>query len=351
MIQPKRLITAGGTLACALGIGYFMQAGAEPPQGQVARQQQAINTATMVAADMNAAVMTEQAPSQAAADGVKVEEVILTSANASVMPSLPKAPEVSALPDEPIVNAALDDAPMSDEMPTEEAAPSFACDYEMTATPEAAAMVRLSLDAPCMVNERFTLHHNGMMFTHATDNDGKTEILVPALSENAVFIVAFGNGEGAVANATVSSLEYYDRAVVQWKGQSGMQVHALEYGSTYGEAGHVWLDAARDRSAAALGEGGFLTRLGAGDVDNALLAEVYTFPSGMAKRSGEVMLRVEAEITAANCGRDVEAQSLQKTADGDLKTQDLVLAMPDCNTVGDFLVMDNLLSDLKIAGN
>ena len=62
-------------------------------------------------------------------------------------------------------------------------------------------------------------------------------------------------------------------------------------------------------------------------------------------------MSVEAEITQANCGRDVEAQSIQKTADGELKTQDLVLAMPDCNTVGDFLVLKNLLNDLKIAGN
>ncbi|MFK7939643.1 MAG: hypothetical protein AB8B82_09700 [Roseovarius sp.] len=344
MIQPKRLITAGGTLACALGIGYFMQAGAEPPQAQAAAQQQAINVAT------DAAV--EKAQEDAAQSDVQVEEVILTSASAaSAIPTLPQAPEVTTLPDEPVVNAALEDAPMADDLPAEEAAPNFACEYELTATPEAAAMVRLTLDAPCMSNERFTLHHNGMMFTQATDTDGKIEFMAPALTENAVFIVAFANGEGAVANTTVSSLEYYDRAVVQWKGQSGMQVHALEYGSTYGDEGHVSLASTRDHSAAALGEGGFMTRLGSGDVDNALVAEVYTFPSGMAKRDGDVVLSVEAEITAANCGRDIEAQSLQTTADGSLKTQDLVLAMPDCNTVGDFLVLNNLLSDLKIAGN
>lgn len=344
MIQPKRLITAGGTLACALGIGYFMQAGAEPPQTQAVKQAQAIDAATEAASEM-----AKDVSAQATAGSVKVEEVTLTSA--AVIPALPEAPEVTALPDEPVVNAALQDTPMADDLPTEEAAPSFACDYEMTATSEAAALVRLSLNAPCMVNERFTLHHNGMMFTQATDENGKIDFTVPALSENAVFIVAFANGEGAVANATVSSLEYYDRAVVQWKGQSGMQVHALEYGSTYGEEGHVWSAAARDEATAALGEGGFMTQLGAGDVDNALLAEVYTFPSGMAKRGGDVQLSVEAEITAANCGRDVEAQSLQTTADGSLKTQDLVLAMPDCNTIGDFLVLNNLLSDLKIAGN
>ncbi len=337
MIQPKRLVTAGGTLCCALGIGYFMQAGAESRAPQPEQQAQVVNAATMTA---NAAIEAQ------AAGEVEVEEVTMTSAASA----LPEAPAPAVLPSQPVVNAALEDTTsMADELPTEESTPSFACEYTMDAASEAAAMVRLTLDAPCMSNEKFTLHHNGMMFTEVTNADGQADFVVPALSENAVFIVAFANGEGAVANATVSSLEYYDRAVVQWKGESGMQVHALEYGATYGEGGHVWSDAARDHSSAALGQGGFLTKLGAADVDNALVAEVYTFPTGVAKQGGDVILSVEAEITTSNCGRDVEAQSLQKTEDGTLKTQDLVLAMPDCNTVGDFLVLKNLLNDLKIA--
>ncbi|WP_246162229.1 hypothetical protein [Roseovarius faecimaris] len=284
--------------------------------------------------------MTDAAP-------VEVNDLALASA---APPTLPESPAIAELPAEPVVNAALEDIPLA-EMPEEEAAPSFNCEHMLSAMAQAAAMVQLTLEAPCMVNERFTLHHNGMMFSMTTDMEGTAEFAVPALSENAVFIVAFANGEGAVANASVTSLEYYDRAVVQWKGQSGMQVHALEYGADYGEAGHVWADAARDESSAALGEGGFLTRLGDPELDQALIAEVYTFPSGVAKQGGDVTLSVEAEITAANCGRDVEAQSLQKSADGSLKVQDLVLAMPECDSVGDFLVLKNLLNDLKIAGN
>lgn len=333
MIQLKRFITAGGTLVCALGIGYFMQSGAQPPAGG-----QQVASASM-APTQAAKTMTDAAPAE-------VNDVTLTSAAA---PELPKSPTVAELPGEPVVNAALKDMPIS-EMPAEQATPSFNCEQTLTASPQAAAMVRLTLVAPCMVNERFTLHHNGMMFSMATDMNGSAEFDVPALSENAVFIVAFANGEGAVANASVTSLEYYDRAVVQWKGQSGMQVHALEYGAGYGEAGHVWAEAARDESKAALGEGGFLTRLGDPELDQALVAEVYTFPTGVAKQDGDVILSVEAEITAANCDRDIEAQALEKTADGSLKVQDLVLAMPECDSVGDFLVLKNLLNDLKIAG-
>ena len=34
-----------------------------------------------------------------------------------------------------------------------------------------------------------------------------------------------------------------------------------------------------------------------------------------------------------------------------LRTQDLTLAMPDCQATGDFLVLNNLLENLKIAAN
>lgn len=343
MIQRKRLITAGGTLLCALGIGYFMQAGGQKaPAPRAPAQAQQMATAPQ-------AELPTVTNTSSVVESVEVAEIKPASAAAI----LPEAPSIPALNVAPLENAALGDSPIADtlDLPSEEAVPSLACEHTLDAQTEAAAMVRLKLNAPCMLNERFTLHHNGMMFTEVTDTDGKAEFVVPALSENSVFIVAFANGEGAVASISVSSLEYYDRAVLQWKGYSGMQVHALEYGADYGETGHVWAEAARDQSSAALGEGGFLTRLGAADVDNALLAEVYTFPSGVAKRGGEVVLSVETEITQANCGRDIEAQSIQKTADGALKTQDLELAMPDCNTVGDFLVLKNLLNDLKIAGN
>jgi hypothetical protein len=80
------------------------------------------------------------------------------------------------------------------------------------------------------------------------------------------------------------------------------------------------------------------------------MAEIYTFPTANARRGGEVTLRVEAEVSAANCGRDLEAQTIA-TAPGGLKVQDLVLAMPDCTSVGEFLVLKNLFNDLKIARN
>lgn len=366
-IEPKRLITAGGTLVCALGIGYFMQSSGQPPAGAGKAN---VASAAMSGVAIGATSKAQQKPvaetAQAGGSGgepggslagltspeseadsnppaVELDEVILTSA-------APVKPEIPALASPPVVLAAFEDpASVTDAVPGEPASPDLSCEYTLTATPDAAAMVKLNMSAPCMKNERFTLHHNGMMISEVTDESGAIEFHAPALSQNAVFIVAFVNGEGAVATVEVPSLELYDRAIVQWQGDSDLQIHAREFGADYGTDGHVWAGAARDLSAASSGAGGFITRHGAADLENALVVEAYTFPAAMMDRDGDVRLTVETEVSQGNCGRDIEAQSIQRDADGDLKTQDLVLAVPECDAIGDFLVLKNLLNDLKIA--
>ena len=82
-----------------------------------------------------------------------------------------------------------------------------------------------------------------------------------------------------------------------------------------------------------------------------MLAEVYTFPSGTALADGEVRLSVEVEVMAGNCGKDIEAQALQKHGTARMQVRELTLEMPDCDAVGDYLVLKNLLDDLNIARN
>jgi len=326
MSRARRFIMAGGTFACALGIGYFTQA--QMPAGSVTAAQ-------------SVTVPEIEKP-------VEISRIELTSA-APAPPAPMPAP--AALPATPVKLAVADGAGVPDTLPQEEAVPTFACDYEMEAAPREAAMVELTLSAPCRVNEGFTLHHNGLMFSAVTDASGQAVLEVPALAENAVFIASFPDGNGALATATVDTLVLYDRVVVQWRGAAdSLALHALEYGVDFGEPGHVWAAANQDRSRAIIGDGGFLTRLGLPEADRALMAEIYTFPTDNARRSGEVALRVEAEVSKANCGRDLEAQTIA-TGESGLTVQDLVLAMPDCGAVGEFLVLKNLFDDLKIAGN
>jgi hypothetical protein len=56
-------------------------------------------------------------------------------------------------------------------------------------------------------------------------------------------------------------------------------------------------------------------------------------------------------VTKINCGRDIQAQSLEMRDAGQLKSQNLSLSVPGCDAVGDFLVLNNLLEDLKVARN
>lgn len=347
MSKVRHFIIAGGTLCCALGIGFVMQMNAQPSTNPK------LSPEPVEASVLQDETSAMSAPGAETDNVLELSDIQLTAADTVTPPKA--APQPQTLPEQPVARAAFEpttgaETPVG-ELPQEEPAPEFSCEFNLTATPDAAALVTLDLQAPCMVNERFTLHHNGLMFTGLTDDEGKSQMTVPALAQNAVFIVAFPNGEGAVANAEVSSVEYYDRYIVQWQGQSGLQVHALEYGADYGDAGHVWADAARDMGTAARGEGGFITRLGLSDMQGARMAEVYTFPTLTAQQDGEIDLSLEAEVTRANCGRDIHAQSLRISGTKAPVASDLVLAMPECDAVGDYLVLKNMFNNLKIARN
>ncbi|WP_101066840.1 hypothetical protein [Roseovarius salinarum] len=359
----RRIIIAGGTLGMALGAGFLMQTILvdRPATSPVATASSSVVPVSRDGKEQAAGAgqTGQRAPTGQMVDGadltaknpdLDLSDVALTSA----LPAPPAEAPIPGGPDGPrVVRASMGaeaTTPVAD-VPEEKPSGQFPCDLSLEARVTGAAMVDLSLGAPCMVNQRVTLHHHGMMITASTDESGQAELRVPALAENAVFIASFPAGDSAIARAEVTSLEFYDRVVVQWQEPGGLQVHALEYGAGYGEDGHVWNGAARDISAAVEGAGGFLARLGASEVPEARLAEVYTFPSGTAKREGRVVLSLEAEVTRGNCGRDVAAQALQVFRGAKAQAREIELAMPDCDAVGDFLVLKKALDDLKIARN
>jgi hypothetical protein len=225
------------------------------------------------------------------------------------------------------------------------------CHAILTARSMAAAMVDLSLSAPCKAGARVTLHHNGMMITERMDDAGHLAVELPALSATAVYMAAFETGLTAVAQAEISTLEIYDRVVVQWQGPGDMQIHAFEFGAGFGDAGHVWSQAAHSLERAALGKGGFMTQHGRAMPDQDLRAQVYTFPSGTSAQSGEILLTVETPVTDRSCGRRMEGQAFQIKGGGALSVTDLSLDMPGCDATGGFLVLKNLLQDMNISRN
>lgn len=322
MARLSSYILGGATLVCALGTGYLMQYGLALPGGT----------------QKDAALTLE------------ISSVAPTS-SATVIPMLPKdTPVVTALPEQTVVVKAAAEMDLPEaELPQTPPETGFACDITMSAEPGAGAMVDVVLNAPCRASERVTIHHQGLMFTELMQPDGTLSLSVPALAEQAVFIASFAGGDGAMTDTEVTSLPFYDRVAVQWKGDAGLQLHAREYDADYFSDGHVWAADAGDLGAAARGEGGFLTRLGRTDTPEALVAEVYSFPSGTAKRGGEVLLTVEAEVTPMNCESHVEAQTLEIRDGSALRVRDLSLEMPQCDSLGDFLVLKNIVENLTIA--
>ncbi|EBA05736.1 hypothetical protein [Sagittula stellata] len=354
--HKKSLALGGITLSCALGIGYIMQYGmALPGQHQALIPTMEEIAVTGVTPTSSGNVGAARSPMAEDTGTTSPAPAALADAPALAMmtgiPAItPRAAEPKPEAQSVITLAAADDSALENmAAPSRAPAPVASCGVSMTAEATAGAMVDLTLSAPCNGSERVTLHHQGMMFTDVTDASGNLDVTVPALAENALFIASFASGDGATAMTEVSSLPFYDRVVVQWKGDAGLGLHAREFTEEYFGPGHVWSGAAGDLGAAAKGIGGFMTALGHSDAPDALRAEVYTFPTGTAQRDGDVHLTVEAEITATNCDTPVEAQTLELRADAKLRTRNLTLDMPDCARTGDFLVLKNLVEDLTIA--
>jgi len=338
MSKLKLFATAAGTVTCALAIGYFMQRGEQSPA----------RTASLVPTPVQRAELTPAAETVVTGETpLALEDIAFTSADAN--PLLPHfmtlaAPDVLQ-PDDTVLNVAFDpDAPLA--APADPVMPHLGCDVVVGARPAPGATVSLTIDAPCDGNERVSIHHTGMMFSMTTSSEGRLAVDIPALSDMAVFVVEFASGRGGVAMTEVPDLADYDRVALQWTGDNGFEIHAREFGADYQDKGHVWSGSDADMLDP---DGGVVLRLGDDKTFNPMLAEVYSFPAASTTRSGIVALTVEAEVTEANCGRDIAAQSIELKGEGRIRTQDLVLSMPDCTGVGDFLVLNNLVDDLKIA--
>jgi hypothetical protein len=332
MAYIKEILTGAGALGCAIGIGYVMQS-SEP-------------SAQRLTADVPQAEMKTVAAAETSDVLLDVQEITLTSAEFDSSIALPDT-DVEVV--KALAPASVLDTPELPNIAIAPASPAPTCDIIANARPVAAAMVNLEMEAPCLPNERVTVHHNGMIFTESTSETGSLNLTLPALAHQAVFILAFTNGDGAVAQTQVDDINEYSRAVLQWKGNTGFQIHAREFGAGYGDVGHLWMDAPGTVADAVVGSSGVLTRHGDIDAADPLLAEVYTFPKAATARAGNIALSVETEVTDMNCGIEIEAQSLELQGDSTIKTSNLTLAVPDCDAKDSFLVLNNLLQDLKVA--
>jgi hypothetical protein len=174
---------------------------------------------------------------------------------------------------------------------------------------------------------------------------------IPAFESPAFFTVRMPGGATASALAGLPDMANYTRVGVQWQQDRALELHAMEFGATYGDPGHIWRENPGSAARAENGEGGFMTYLGSIAVENPMLAEIYSFPRDTLDNNGTVRLTIEAEVTQANCGQDTLARTLATDSDGEVAVIELTFTVPGCDAVGEFLVLQNLLQDLRVATN
>lgn len=250
--------------------------------------------------------------------------------------------------------AALDTADIAAPNPVSAAVPqpsTVDCALRLGLAPEAAAMVALTISAPCATDSDVQIDHSGLTFTGRTDHSGDLLLLVPAMQTRAGFTVALADGQSAQAEIDVPELAGYDRAAVSWRGNAAIELHAFEYGAGYGDNGHVWYGNPRSTKAEIGRAGGFMVRFGDPLAQDPRLTEIYTFPAGDTAASGKIRLTVEAEVTPTSCGSMVAGHTIETIGGAAPRTVDVSLSMPDCDAVGDFLVMSNLFETVKIASD
>lgn len=303
MFVIRNYVTTGGTVACALAIGYLMQNG------------------SAVQPDLRD---TRQAMAETVKEGTVIsglESIVLTAAtpNENASPAARASVEPRAVPVKP--------------------QPQIDCSLRAHALAAPNASARLILKAPCNIEESVELHHSGMTFSARTDADGRLDVTIPALSEYAIFLISFENTRGTVATTHIPEIADYTRVALQWTGDTDLQLHALEFGASYGEPGHVW------SNTQTLGAGQVLHfgQVGAKNV------EIYSISKAGPNTDGTVALSVEAEVTPRNCGKEINLQSLELLDGQGLQSRELSVTLPACDSGQDFLVLNNLFQDLTIA--
>jgi len=222
------------------------------------------------------------------------------------------------------------------------------CGLAVSAMAMPGAMVALDIMDPCRPGERIEIIHAGLSIAAQTDAAGLLTLDFPAFETPAFFTIRTQAGEEAVTLAGLPDLTDYARAAVFWEGDLALELHAFEGGAAFGAPGHVWQETPGSLANAVIGTDGFLTVLGDATLTAPRLAQVYSAPRN---READLRLSVDIPITAATCDRPISAQGLRVGADGQTVIRPVTLTMPGCDGVGDYLLLQNLFDDPRVASN
>jgi len=215
----------------------------------------------------------------------------------------------------------------------------IACGPVARAEPLAGAKVRIIVNAPCRGEENLAIVHGPFGVPARVSKAGLASVasvVIPALAERAEFEIRIGSGdEKYKLSAEVPDFTDFERVALFWEGNAALRIHAIEK-----------ISGGMEFPAGA--SGGETIRI---DGPAAKKAEIYSFPAKEISGTGVVRLIVAADVNAETCGREIEAVTMQKNADGAIDPVAVVLQMPGCDRIGQTLMLKNILKDLKIASN
>jgi hypothetical protein len=212
-------------------------------------------------------------------------------------------------------------------------------------------MVELALNAPCHPNSRVEIRHGKLSFTSVTGHTGTLNVTVPALEESAVFMVSFTDGTRLKTRRDVPGLENIERVALQYDGKINLTLHALEFGARPGSDGDVSSNEPRSLELALKYGGGYIIRLGDGNVNNPVLAQIYSLPIDLEKPDGVIELMVEASANADNCTQNGVLRSHHSKNGRLVGSSGYRFELPECGNTTQSIVLNNVLRDLIIARN
>ncbi len=367
MERKQRLAMIFAVAGVALGAGHLVQQMSGGAAGQATApvaptqiQQVSAGPETPAKPAVPATQVQPPAPITAQAPATQPENppaVVVADLSPSLLPrrAAPAQPAPSLLPAVPVEGS--DAAPVAVTAPAPAASPvvtppaaaqpalADACAPTLRLAAAPQAMIGVSLVAPCAKEARVVIAHEGLSITGKTNAEGALFLSVPALAVDAKVTARLPGVAEVEQSVRVPAMATLRRMGVQWHDADAFQLHAFENGAGYGEPGHISAAKPQTPTTGLSGTGGFITLLGDASVELPMMAEVYTFPAGIAANAD---IMIEAAVTEATCGRELLGETIMTLA-GAVYITELTLAMPGCDGVGDILVLKNLLTDLTIA--
>jgi len=204
------------------------------------------------------------------------------------------------------------------------------CEIFLDPSVRTGANILLFLIAECKPNMPVTISHAGMEFTILTDASGTANVLVPALQRTAEITASFEDGSSQSTVALVTQISDVTRAVVTWRGNADLDLHAFEFGALPGSDGHIWPGSPRDYRSARLRGGGYLVELGDKSIEGGALAEVYTMPLGRLVTRGTVSMTLEVNNGSEVCGSDISARTIRTRPDNSAGLKRIRFTVPGC---------------------